>query len=394
MRPEDSRLRALGARRIAASACAITPHHEFTSSGTEKATASDDGGDAASPEAAPVAVCGNGAREPGEQCDDGNTTNLDGCSGTCQFEQLHRVNSLQIQFGTDSSCTANALGGSIGSQAKSQFQQTVSGGVTSGEISMALDFMGLANVTGATSGAVTLGALAGTPATGSGYSGARDLDWWYSLAASTLDANRNPTATMAGSIASGSLTAGPGSMSISLTLGGATPSPINLSNVMLAARLGAASTPTVSKGGTPGHLASENLDPALESFATTSGGTLCGNISAASLANVPVPSQLAQGGADACSAGYTSANSMLDVLVGGCSYFFFTIIGATQPDQVDATAPAAGAGGPYSLTADSDNAVNGCVDGSGASVDLPTCLAAAAYSAYFQFTTDRVIGKP
>jgi hypothetical protein len=85
---------------------------------------------------------------------------------------------------------------------------------------------------------------------------------------------------------------------------------------------------------------------------------------------------------------------MLDVLVGGCSYFFFTIISATQPDQIDATAPAAGAGGPYSLTADSNNVVNGCTDGSGASVDLPTCLQAAAYSAYFQFTTDRVIGKP
>ena len=331
-----------------ASACAITPHHEFTSSGSEKATSTDDGG-AGSPEAAPIAVCGNGAREPGEQCDDGNTTNLDGCSSTCQFEQLHRVNSLQIQFGTDSSCTANALGGSIGSQAQSQFQQTVSSGVTSGQISMLLDFAALPDLIGASSGPVTLGALTGTPATESGYSGAKDLDWWYSIAASTVEANRNPTATMAGSITSGSLTAGPGNMSISLTLGGTTPSLVNLSNVMLAANIGGASTPTASKSGTPGHLASENLDPALKSFATTSGGTLCGNISAASLANVPVPSQLAQGGADACSAGYTSANSMLDVLVGGCSYFFFTIIGATQPDQVDATATAAGAGGPYAL---------------------------------------------
>jgi cysteine-rich repeat protein len=32
-------------------------------------------------------VCGNGVVEPGEQCDDGNTDNGDGCSSTCQLEQ-------------------------------------------------------------------------------------------------------------------------------------------------------------------------------------------------------------------------------------------------------------------------------------------------------------------
>jgi cysteine-rich repeat protein len=32
------------------------------------------------------AVCGNGAVEAGEQCDDGNTTSGDGCSATCQNE--------------------------------------------------------------------------------------------------------------------------------------------------------------------------------------------------------------------------------------------------------------------------------------------------------------------
>ena len=31
-------------------------------------------------------VCGNGVSEAGEQCDDGNQVNGDGCSGTCQFE--------------------------------------------------------------------------------------------------------------------------------------------------------------------------------------------------------------------------------------------------------------------------------------------------------------------
>ncbi len=33
-----------------------------------------------------TAACGNGVTEPGEQCDDGNVLNGDGCSATCQFE--------------------------------------------------------------------------------------------------------------------------------------------------------------------------------------------------------------------------------------------------------------------------------------------------------------------
>jgi cysteine-rich repeat protein len=37
----------------------------------------------------PVSVCGNGIREPDEQCDDGNTNNGDGCSSTCRTELIH-----------------------------------------------------------------------------------------------------------------------------------------------------------------------------------------------------------------------------------------------------------------------------------------------------------------
>jgi cysteine-rich repeat protein len=33
-------------------------------------------------------VCGNATVEVGEQCDDGNTANADGCSNICQLETL------------------------------------------------------------------------------------------------------------------------------------------------------------------------------------------------------------------------------------------------------------------------------------------------------------------
>jgi len=36
----------------------------------------------------PEPICGNNIMEEGEQCDDGNTEDLDGCSSTCQLEQI------------------------------------------------------------------------------------------------------------------------------------------------------------------------------------------------------------------------------------------------------------------------------------------------------------------
>lgn len=47
----------------------------------DDAGATDDGGD----EGAAKAVCGNGVLEPPEECDDGNTTNGDGCENDCTF---------------------------------------------------------------------------------------------------------------------------------------------------------------------------------------------------------------------------------------------------------------------------------------------------------------------
>ncbi|MCX6749609.1 MAG: myxococcus cysteine-rich repeat containing protein [Candidatus Pacearchaeota archaeon] len=52
-----------------------------TDSATISGTTPEDGGSEVIP------ICGNGALESGEQCDDGNTISGDGCSSTCQHEE-------------------------------------------------------------------------------------------------------------------------------------------------------------------------------------------------------------------------------------------------------------------------------------------------------------------
>jgi hypothetical protein len=164
-----------------------------------------------------------------------------------------------------------------------------------------------------------------------------------------------------------------------------------------------ASAPTASAGTPPGHLTSENLDPALTSFAkaggttTTPTGLLCGNVTAASLAATLVPATLQTGGADACLQGYGPTNDMLDVFVNGCTVtaiiFTETVITAVQPDQINPDAPAAGAGGPYKFQVAATH-VDGCTDHTGAAVTPYTaCFGPAAYSMYVKIAVDRVIVK-
>jgi len=101
-----------------------------------------------------------------------------------------------------------------------------------------------------------------------------------------------------------------------------------------------------------------------------------------------------------CNEGYTAANSLLDALIDGCRttvvIFTVDVIVPRQPDQNDPTLPNVGAGPPYFLSSTgADRKVNTCRTGSasGPVVDLTMCLADAAYSSYFKFTTDRVIIK-
>lgn len=343
-------------------------------------------------------VCGNGRRESGEQCDDGNTLNLDGCDAQCQFEQSHRVNWLKMQFGTDTYCTKNALGSAIsGGTAQNQLQASLDDGVADGSISILMRMLGLDDLTGTSDTSVSLGVLVGEPVMGTGYDGTSDLDWWYVADPTTIDAQRRPTATLAGAFKGSELTAGPGSVTLNLVLGGS-PAPLRMTSTRITVASGAVSKPTVSAGMAPGHVAATRLDPALVSYAAagqrsdTGAGKLCGNVTAQSLAKVPIPTALTEG-LFKCSQGYTTDNKLLDAIVGGCTVFFANQIRSTQPDGADASAPVLGAGPPYKLSANSDRQVTTCRDKDNQVVPLDACLAAATYSSFFKFATGRVIIK-
>jgi cysteine-rich repeat protein len=324
--------------------------------------------------------CGDGILQTadGEQCDDGANVNLDGCSATCKFEQNQRVNSLTMQFITDSFCTANALGGAIvGSVAQSGLRNNINTDIGTGKLSLLLAMLSIADLSGTTEPSFKIGVLNGTPVAGAGYNGGADLDWWYNPDPSAMDGNRVPTNQLAASVSAHTLSVSGGGFVVPL-LGGN----LAFSNIKVEATTGATSTPTASAGTPPGHLSSEHLDPTLTSYGTMANGELCGEVSAQSLALVPAPSQFTS-----CSPAYTTNNSLLDVLVGGCNTIFGTQIASTQPDLGDSN-------GPYTLETDATtHAVNGCKDKSSNPVPLPACLAIAGYSSFFTFTTDRVIIK-
>jgi cysteine-rich repeat protein len=340
--------------------------------------------------------CGDGRRAGSEQCDDGNTTNLDGCDANCKFEQDHRVNWLRLPMGnaaTDNFCRANALGGAIvGAIAQSTVGNSLTSGVGDGSITIAFKFFGLTDLTGTNDATVMMGLLGGRPVAGAGYMGATDLDWWYTTDAATIDATRTPKTFVNGNIVGSVLNATASNITLTVTLAGS-PAVLVLNNVRVTATSGASSAPTVSTGATPGHLAAENLDPALTSFASSGAQTatgsdkLCGDVTASSLQSVLAPTALVGCGLTKCNECFTATNTLLDILVTGCGSLLGAQINPTNPDHSTV------AGTTYRFTVNAAHVVNGCTDQNRNPVPLATCLANAEYSTYFRFTTDRVIMK-
>jgi cysteine-rich repeat protein len=352
-----------------------------------------------------ASTCGDGVRQANEQCDDANTVNLDGCDASCKFEQDLRSHFLKMQFGVDAFCgNANKLGGAISAAvAQSQVQANIDQGIGVGSTGFVVKMLGLDSLVGGNDPMLDVGVMRALPVAGAGYTGSNDLEWWYTVNAATIDASRSPLDKLTGSIAANTLTAGPGSMSMAVNFFQSSATVLRLSSAKLQVSVGASSAPGSSVGGmTPGHLPSEHLDPALQSFSHLAqanisfSGKLCGDISARSFSQAPIPPELLPTGGLPCSEGYTAANSFLDVIVFGCTVNLgipVLAIAASQPDKANPVAPMGGAGAPYKLNVNAQKMVTTCSDKDNVAVGLDTCLDAAAYSSFFRFAMDRVILK-
>jgi uncharacterized repeat protein (TIGR01451 family) len=307
------------------------------------------------------------------------------------FVQDQRLNSLTLQFGTDVFATQNAFGGAfLGGSARNMLQSALASSVADGSISWLLEMRDLTDLSGTSDPSFNVGVFNATPAApGAGnpatYDGTSDLDWWYSPDPSEVADDGSAKQQLPASFVVKTLNAGPGTVRLVATLGGQ-PAALAISSTRLTAIAGDSSKPLESTNGLPpGHLPEENLPDSLTSFETMSSGKLAGDISARSLADVPIPASLV---GLTCAEDYTTYNTMLDLLITGCKAFgFITEVSPTQPDTVD---PAVGSG-TYSFTKDAvSKQVTGCTH-DGVTASLDGCLDAAAYSTYFQFTTDRVI---
>jgi cysteine-rich repeat protein len=330
-------------------------------------------------------ICGDGIRGGTEQCDDGNTTNLDGCDASCKFEQVQRMVAINVLRTTDTFCSMNALGTALNATAKSQIDSSFASGIKDGSISVIFDFLGLDDLAGQTDSSLHVGALTGVQQTGATtYNGASDLDWWYTTDASQIDGTRTAKTQMPGSITGGVLTTTPTEVNYKLNFAGVAVT-MDMVNSKIKATSGATGKPTTSSGGTPGHLAGEHLDPTLMSFSTMAAGELCGQTTTQSLANTQVPSVL-QSGFGKCDANYTTANSLLDVYINGCHNLLGgQLVTAAQPDT-------SRDGATYHFNLDSSHHVTSCTR-NGSADTLSDCLNNATYTTLVTFTTDRVIAK-
>ncbi len=316
-------------------------------------------------------VCGDGVIAGNEQCDDGNTKNLDGCDSTCRYETVMRYTTFD--FSRDPApafCvhSANALGAAFSAEVIKQYDDntkiTIDGGFFNGFLALG----GLDDLTGANAASLRLGSIAGSIDTR--YPNTWDpnaIDEWYLAETTGLDSQQLPKEVFSpASITSHVLSGGPGPIKLKFVTN-LTAHVLDSFNATLRATIDA--SPALDVPGAP----PSTLAPGLQVFqtitATAPDQGICGVVTVDALAHTQMPQDFCLGPnacqpSSVCSGSRTyscSTNSLLDVIVGGCSStaLCFHLVDATQPDV--------GTGGnpPAILTNGANNVVTPSVAGDG-----------------------------
>jgi hypothetical protein len=73
------------------------------------------------------------------------------------FQQSQRINSLTMQFGTDTFAPTNAFGGAFTSTAQGQIQTGITAGVNDGSTTVLFEMLGLTDLSGTSEPSIEVG---------------------------------------------------------------------------------------------------------------------------------------------------------------------------------------------------------------------------------------------
>jgi cysteine-rich repeat protein len=317
-------------------------------------------------------VCGDGVIAGSEQCDDGNTNNLDGCDAGCRYEAVYRATAFAIMRGpAPSYCTptTNRFGNAFSQTVVDLLRDRTKADIDAGAVNVLFQALDLDDLTGVSDPTLAIGLLGGEldPARAATWQ-AGAIDWWFLANPSSVDTAGRPARRLEpASIQARILTAGPSFAGLHLTFDGRA-TLLELQEMRIRARIDDPPAPDVPAP-PPASLAA-GLAVFRSFTANQTDLGICGNVTVRSLSTIRVPTDLTEG-VTACSATCTNSrvytacpagedpapgkcHSLLDALVGGCkaTSLCSPVMTPTQPDV--------GTGGntPRTLVADSSGYVS------------------------------------
>jgi cysteine-rich repeat protein len=300
-------------------------------------------------------VFGNGKIEPGEQCDDSNVAEFDGCDPEGRYElfmRTYETNVMPSPAGSFCSSPKSALGDALSAFALATDNADRKARIDMGLDNSLLQFVGLRDLTGRENGTLEIRRVNAVldPARGEWPVSSDGLDWWFLLRPSGL----TPDGAIADRIGDVALTDG-------TFVGGPSVNEQTIPEFLDAAVRARFDDSDPDRPPPPPDELADGLVAARGLIADGSDEGFCGDVPVASLARTPaaptvtnclecpefshayVPCDGPEVG-DGC-------NSVLDVIVGGClvgeDCLSGRLVFPTQPDVMR--------GGPEPLVPDPEN---------------------------------------